>query len=170
MRLFPWRRWRPRDAVRLLHGGRSAAGKRGAPQAVSLDGLPVALGSHGVAKPSLGLRAEGSATKLVDKARSFGRWFCPAAAQNGKAENVVFWLSDDTRADKFKLWNKSPRVETPMLTRVFRAPPVLPSPTYSQGNESVVSHASLFTGLIRRSTSSFPTKRSCPTASSSSPR
>ncbi|HNF96352.1 MAG TPA: sulfatase [Pseudomonadota bacterium] len=121
--------------------------KRGAPQAVSLDGSPVALGSHGGEIRRLGLRAEGSCDKIaLDKAQLLAAGSAPQLRKTEKPKNVVFWLSDDTRADKFKLWNKSSRVETPVLDE-FSKRATRFAVTYSQGNESRVSHASLFTGL-----------------------
>ena len=122
-------------------------GQRGASQTASLDGVPLSLTSHAGEIRRIGLRAEGSCDKLaLDKAQLLAGGAAPPPLKIEKPRNVVFWLSDDTRADKFKLWNKSSRVDTPVLDE-FSKRATRFAVTYSQGNESRVSHASLFTGL-----------------------
>ena len=61
-------------------------------------------------------------------------------------KNVVFWMTDDTRSDKFKLYNPKTRVETPVVD-AFAKRATNFKVTYVQGNESRVSHASLWTSL-----------------------
>jgi len=122
-------------------------GQRGAAQPASLDGSPVSLGSPGGEIRRIGLRAEGACDRIaLASAQLLTAGAAPAPRKIEKPKNVVFWLSDDTRADKFKLWNKSSRVETPVLDE-FSKRATRFAVTYSQGNESRVSHASLFTGL-----------------------
>src|SRR5207253_10441043 len=70
----------------------------------------------------------------------------PKAVLAPRPQNVVFWMTDDTRADKFKLWNPRSRVETPVLD-AFVKQATLFKTAYVQGNESRVSHASLWTGM-----------------------
>ena len=65
-------------------------------------------------------------------------------AESDQAGPCLLYTS--TRADKFKLWNKNSRVDTPVLDE-FSKKATRFAVTYSQGNESRVSHASLFTGL-----------------------
>lgn len=121
--------------------------KRGAPQTVTLDGSPVALYSHGGEVRRLGLRADGSCDKIaLEKAQLLAPGNPPQIRKAEKPKNIVFWLADDTRADRFRLWNRSSRVETPILDE-FSKRATRFAVTYSQGNESRVSHASLFTGL-----------------------
>ncbi|HJZ86158.1 MAG TPA: sulfatase [Polyangia bacterium] len=59
--------------------------------------------------------------------------------------NVVVWLTDNTRADRIKIYNPKTRVETPVLTELAKTSTVFRA--YSQGSESRVSHASLWTAL-----------------------
>jgi arylsulfatase A-like enzyme len=61
-------------------------------------------------------------------------------------KNVVFWMTDDTRSDKFKLYNPKTRVETPIVD-AFAKRATNFKVAYVQGNESRVSHASLWTSL-----------------------
>jgi arylsulfatase A-like enzyme len=61
-------------------------------------------------------------------------------------KNVVFWMTDDTRSDKFKLYNPKTRVETPVVD-AFAKRATNFKVAYVQGNESRVSHASLWTSL-----------------------
>src|SRR5262249_52534620 len=58
----------------------------------------------------------------------------------------VFWMTDDTRSDKFKLYNPKTRVETPVIDAFAKRATTF-KVAYVQGNESRVSHASLWTGL-----------------------
>jgi arylsulfatase A-like enzyme len=55
-------------------------------------------------------------------------------------------MTDDTRSDKFKLFNPKTRVETPVIDRLAKSSTVF-RVAYVQGNESRVSHASLWTSL-----------------------
>ena len=121
--------------------------KRGQAQPVSLDGSPVSLGGQAGEIRRIGLRAEGSCDRIaLDRAQLLTAGSAPQPRKVDKPRNVVFWLADDTRADKFRLWNKHSRVETPVLDE-FSKKATRFAVTYSQGNESRVSHASLFTGL-----------------------
>src|SRR5262249_12725312 len=70
----------------------------------------------------------------------------PKAVVAPRPKNLVFWMTDDTRADKLKLWNPKSRVETPVLEAFAKQATVFKT-AYVQGNESRVSHASLWTGL-----------------------
>jgi arylsulfatase A-like enzyme len=130
----------------------SLTGKRedGAQAALDLDAKPLPLQSHdgvGIDVQRLGLHAQGSCTAVsLLAAEILGPGAPPSIYRGEKPRNIVFWLSDDTRADKFHLWNKSSRVETPVLD-AFSAKATRFAVAYAQGNESRVSHASLFTGL-----------------------
>ncbi len=118
-----------------------------APKVLSLDGKPLSLLRHAGEIRRIGLHAQGNCTAVaLASAELLARG--PAATLNlaQKPRNVVFWLSDDTRADKFRLWNKHSRVETPVLDG-WSEKATRFAVTYAQGNESRVSHASLFTGL-----------------------
>jgi arylsulfatase A-like enzyme len=124
--------------------------KRGAPFDAALDGSPLPLGPAGGALGEvrrLGLHASGSCGHLsLTEAQLLMPGTPPVVRRDQRPRNVVFWLSDDTRADKYRLWNKGSRVETPILDE-FSKQATRFSVTYAQGNESRVSHASLFTGL-----------------------
>lgn len=66
--------------------------------------------------------------------------------RRGKApKQIVFWMMDNARADRYRLYNPSTRVETPVLTELGRTGTLF-ARAYVQGNESRVSHASLWTG------------------------
>jgi len=125
--------------------------------------LPLAGGNKGDASPAilplsshggpsgevrrLGLHARGScAAVALSAAELLSTGAAPAVKRTQKPRNIIFWLSDDTRADKFRLWNKQSRVETPVLD-AWSEKATRFAVTYAQGNESRVSHASLFTGL-----------------------
>jgi arylsulfatase A-like enzyme len=63
-----------------------------------------------------------------------------------RPKNIVFWMTDDTRSDKYRVYNPKTRVETPVLD-AFVKRATLFKVAYVQGNESRVSHASLWTGM-----------------------
>ena len=60
-------------------------------------------------------------------------------------KRVILYLIDTLRADRLKAWNPSSRVRTPHLDRLSEEGAVFLQ-NYSQGNESYVSHAAIFTG------------------------
>ena len=63
-----------------------------------------------------------------------------------RPKNIIFWMTDDTRSDKYRLYNPKTRVETPVFD-AFAKKATLFKVAYVQGNESRVSHASLWTGM-----------------------
>jgi arylsulfatase A-like enzyme len=69
----------------------------------------------------------------------------PEVKHGPPPRNVVVWLTDNTRADKISLYNPKTRVETRTFGELGKTSTVFRA--YSQGNESRVSHASLWTSL-----------------------
>ena len=63
-----------------------------------------------------------------------------------RPKNVVFWMTDSTRADKYKVFNGKTRVETSVMTDLLKKATLFDA-SYTQGNESRVSHASYWTGV-----------------------
>jgi arylsulfatase A-like enzyme len=61
-------------------------------------------------------------------------------------KHVLFWMIDNARADRFSLYNPSTRVKTPVISDLGKSGVVF-TRAYIQGNESRVSHASIWTGL-----------------------
>jgi arylsulfatase A-like enzyme len=123
------------------------ATQKGQPMDVSLDGTALSLASAAGEVRRLGLHATGACSRVaLSEAQLLARGPEPQVRRDQKPRNIVFWLSDDTRADKYKLWNKGSRVETPVLD-AFSQQATRFAVAYAQGNESRVSHASLFTGL-----------------------
>jgi arylsulfatase A-like enzyme len=120
--------------------------KKGQPTDVPLDGTALPLTAAGEVR-RLGLHATGSCAKVaLAEAQLLAGGALPVVHRDQRPRNVIFWLSDDTRADKYRLWNKASRVETPVLD-AFSQTATRFAVAYAQGNESRVSHASLFTGL-----------------------
>ncbi len=120
---------------------------KGQPMDLALDGTPLALTSVAGEVRRLGLHASGSCAKVtLAEAQLLAGGAAPVVKRDQRPRNIIFWLSDDTRADKYKLWNKNSRVETPVLD-AFSQTATRFAVAYAQGNESRVSHASLFTGL-----------------------
>src|SRR6185312_2320229 len=70
----------------------------------------------------------------------------PAEHLGKRPRNIVFWMSDDTRADRFDLYNPKSRVKTPVVDALAKTSTRF-QVAYVQGNESRVSHASLWTSL-----------------------
>jgi arylsulfatase A-like enzyme len=69
----------------------------------------------------------------------------PVVTRTQPPRNVLVWLTDNTRADRLTIYNPKTRVQTPTLTELAKTSTVFRA--YSQGNESRVSHASLWTSL-----------------------
>ena len=63
-----------------------------------------------------------------------------------KPRNVLFWLIDNARADRYKAYNPKTRVQTPVIDELIKTGTVFTN-AYIQGTESRVSHASIWTGL-----------------------
>ena len=63
-----------------------------------------------------------------------------------RPRNILFWMTDDTRSDRYRIYNPKTRVETPVMDALAKTSTVFRT-AYVQGNESRVSHASLWTGL-----------------------
>ena len=63
-----------------------------------------------------------------------------------RPRNIIFWMTDDTRSDKYRVYNPKTRVETPVMDALTKKSTLF-QVHYVQGNESRVSHASLWTSL-----------------------
>lgn len=82
----------------------------------------------------------------VKSAALFAGGDAASVKRDSRPKNVVFWMTDDTRSDKLKLYNPKTRVETPIVESFAKRATNF-AVTYVQGNESRVSHASLWTSL-----------------------
>jgi arylsulfatase A-like enzyme len=70
--------------------------------------------------------------------------------KRGKApKHVLFWMIDNARADRFTLYNPGTRVQTPVITELGKTGTVF-ARAYVQGNESRVSHGSIWTSAYPR--------------------
>ena len=70
----------------------------------------------------------------------------PTVNRASRPRNVIFWMTDSTRADKFTVFNPKTRVETRVMDGLAKTATLFGA-AYVQGNESRVSHASQWTGL-----------------------
>jgi arylsulfatase A-like enzyme len=73
----------------------------------------------------------------------------PALKRGKPPKNIVFWMMDNARGDRYTLYNPSTRVQTPVITELGKTGTLF-SRVYVQGNESRVSHASIWTGAYPR--------------------
>lgn len=124
-------------------------GKAPVLQPLSLSGAPAKLQgqAEGVQAYRVGIHAAANCRALAIRSLKLVRVGTLAARPNvPPPRNVVFWLSDDTRADRFGLWNPTSQVKTPVLDEWSKRATRF-AVAYAQGNESRVSHASLFTGM-----------------------
>ncbi len=111
-------------------------------------GTPIEFPSLAGKVVRLELSAEGAtctAAKLTSAALTVATAE-PAVKYPSRPKNVIIWLTDSTRADKFRVYNPKTRVETPVMDAWAKTSTVF-KVGYVQGNESRVSHASLFTSL-----------------------
>lgn len=70
----------------------------------------------------------------------------PAVKRGEPPRNVLFWMVDNVRADRYTLYNPRTRVRTPVIEKLGKTGAVFAS-AYIQGTESRVSHASIWTGM-----------------------
>lgn len=113
-----------------------------------LDGGALELSAYQKRFVRLDLTATGSCSAVVfDRADLEESGPAPKALAGKPPRNVIVWVSDATRADKFKIFNPKTRVETPFFSELAKKATIFSS-AYVQGNESRVSHASLFSALF----------------------
>jgi arylsulfatase A-like enzyme len=70
----------------------------------------------------------------------------PKVKRGQAPENVLFWMVDNARADRYRAYNPATRVETPVFDQLVKTGTLFQN-AYIQGTESRVSHGSLWTGL-----------------------
>jgi choline-sulfatase len=70
----------------------------------------------------------------------------PKVARGKAPRNVLFWMIDNVRADRYSLYNPKTRVKTPIIEELGKTGTVFER-AYIQGNESRVSHACIWTGM-----------------------
>jgi arylsulfatase A-like enzyme len=132
--------------------GRSASGTLASP------GARVALGAvaGSVAEVTLGARPRaGASCPAATLAKAALAVAVPGAGVVARApvpspkrpKNVVFWIMDTLRYDRVALWNPGALAEVPHLAELARTGALFKT-FYPGGNESLVSHASLFSGLL----------------------
>lgn len=125
----------------LGHAGKKVDG------AVS-PGTPLDLSTLAREIVRLELSASGAGCKAarLTSAALTARGDAPRATTTSRPRNVVFWMTDSTRADKFRVYNPKTRVETPVMDALAKKATLFAA-AYTQGNESRVSHASQWTGV-----------------------
>jgi len=112
--------------------------------AVAADGAALDLGLHAGRFVRLEVASGGECA--LREAHLDADGAPPSLPPRQPPRNVVFWLTDDTRADKYRFWNPSSRVETPVFDELRKSSTVF-RVAYTQGNESRVSHASIWTSM-----------------------
>jgi len=75
----------------------------------------------------------------------------PTVARGPKPKNVLFWMIDNLRVDRLKLYNPETRVTTPVIDKLGQTGAVFER-AYIQGTESRVSHAVIWTGMYPKQT------------------
>jgi arylsulfatase A-like enzyme len=70
----------------------------------------------------------------------------PVVKRPKKPKNVIFWLVDTLRSDVLSAYNPKTRVTTPVFDQLVKTGTVFPR-AFIQGNESRVSHASIWTSM-----------------------
>jgi arylsulfatase A-like enzyme len=111
-------------------------------------GAPVDLSALAGQVVRLSLSADGGActTARLTSASLTADGDAPSVRSAPRPRNVVFWMTDDTRSDKYRVYNAKTRVETPVMDALVKDATLF-RVAYVQGNESRVSHASLWTAL-----------------------
>jgi arylsulfatase A-like enzyme len=109
-------------------------------------GQPVSLRDLSGRVTRLEISADGCPLARLTAAALTASGAAPTVNYTKRPKNVLLWLTDSTRADKYRVYNPKTRVETPVMDAWAKDATVF-KVGYVQGNESRVSHASLFTGL-----------------------
>ncbi|MGZ3438270.1 MAG: sulfatase-like hydrolase/transferase, partial [Polyangia bacterium] len=128
-----------------VHAAARGAAKLDGALAPNDGGATFDLGALADKVARLSLSADGGNCAIKSAALTAGG-DAPTVKHAPAPKNVVFWMTDDTRSDKFKLYNPKTRVETPIVD-LFAKRATNFKVAYVQGNESRVSHASLWTSL-----------------------
>jgi arylsulfatase A-like enzyme len=123
-------------------------GRRALVEAPLTLGTPVALAAAAgkVARLELVADGAGCTRAKLTQAALLADGAAPTVSYAKRPRNVIVWLTDSTRADKYKAFNPKTRVETAFMDE-WQKRATLFTVAYVQGNESRVSHASLFTGM-----------------------
>ena len=115
-----------------------------------VSGQPLDLSAASGKVARVDLVAEGaSCTRTTLKAALHNNVASVSVSRAPAPKNVIVWLTDSTRADKYRVFNPKTRVETKVMDG-WQKQATLFRTAYVQGNESRVSHASLFTGLYAK--------------------
>jgi arylsulfatase A-like enzyme len=111
-------------------------------------GVPVDLAAIAGRVTRLEIGADGPGCTQAKVSRAFltAVGDAPSVKYDKRPKNAIVWLTDSTRSDKYKIYNPKTRVETPVMDAFAKTSTVF-KVGYVQGNESRVSHASLFTGM-----------------------
>jgi len=99
-----------------------------------------------VARLELWAAGAGCTELPLDEAALVRAGPAPQVKRGKPPRNVLFWLIDNARADRFSLYNPETRVKTPVIDKLGRTGAVY-ARAYIQGTESRVSHATIWTGL-----------------------
>lgn len=133
--------------------GEVSAGCQVQVQARAHDGMTAGGAVPGVALwPLAGkvvrmeLTAKGCPEARLTKAALTTAGPAPTVQKPKKPKNVIFWIMDSLRFDKVRPWKKGARAEVPNLEKLATESTIFLN-TYVQGNESRVSHASLWSGV-----------------------
>jgi arylsulfatase A-like enzyme len=126
----------------------SAVGDDGTTASGALVGMGsgVDLGALAGKAARVSLVAKGCPQALLAKASLVVPGAAPTVARGDAPKHIVFFVMDSLRADRVKLFNPKARPEVPNLEKLAETSAVFTN-FYVQGNESQVSHASLWTSL-----------------------
>ena len=126
------------DVTATAEDGKTAKGK------LEGTGSAVDLSSLAGKAARVTLVANGCATARLANASLAIAGDAPKVARGAAPKYVVFVIMDSLRADRVKLFNSKARPETPTWTKLAADSAVFEQ-DYVQGNESQVSHASIWT-------------------------
>lgn len=126
------------------------AGSRALVEGAVKPGTPFDLAAASGKVVRLTISADGASCGKTTLTGALQNLAAPVAVNKvPPPKNVVFWLTDSTRADKYKVFNDKTRVETKFMDAWAKQATIFRQ-AYVQGNESRVSHASIFTGLYAK--------------------
>ncbi|MBA3502775.1 MAG: sulfatase [Deltaproteobacteria bacterium] len=136
----------------LADGSCTVAVLATAEDGATIEGKLVGMGSAVDLAPLSGkavrldLEAQGCAQAALANASLVVPGEAPAPSRGEAPKYVVFWIMDSLRADKIRAFNPKARAEAPNFDKLAESSSVFMH-HYSPGNESQVSHATMWTSM-----------------------
>jgi len=153
--LYPYKQTRLRLHLKSAAPCMLSLEQRAAGKGPPTQTLQVPAGTHetyfelqggGVIRAELTASGKSCQGIVLDQAALVRPGKAPLLKRGAAPKNVLFWMIDNVRADRYRAYNNKTRVTTPVIDALCKDGTVFEH-AYIQGTESRVSHATIWTGL-----------------------